>query len=819
MSQAGKREGLAGERSGLFMEMIRVIKEMRDATNGEYPKFAIWENVCFEGNTLITCESGYKNIKDVCIGDRVKTLSGKFLPVVKTYRTDSVNTIKIHVSGGEDIVCTENHPFYAREKIYTGKIRNISEPKWVCAGELTKNHLVAYRLDEPSLPENFISKEEAWALGRYIADGSVDLKKNIPRIFISVGDYKIDEARVHLYKLPYDIYENKPHSTATNFVFSSSQFYSLVSKVGIGAGNKQIPPFVFELPISLQKEVLNGYCCGDGYIRNRGNTRELTASTASRTLAYGVARLIRNVYHIAANISVYPPKNGCINGRILKANYPNYVINACLTTKMTLSIYEDNIMWQPVKGVVKNGKVDVYNLSVMEDNTYGANDVFVHNCGAFSSNKGEDFRCVLERFARIVEPDVSIPRPSGKNGKWSKSGAISGNGWSLAWRLFDAQYWGVPQRRQRIALVMDFRGQRAAEILFERTGVPGNPDESIPTWQSFARITEECTAKDDRVVGEKSFCIVGNMIDRETNMNGTGIKEDTAFTINTIDRNAVAYTLKIRSGCEGGGKGALVQTEKSATLSTLQDQTLICLADNTSLHNLKQKICVLNDQGGSVMNVSYDIVGTIRAQEHGHQPIVFESHSQDARYTQQGNTSPACTAQWGTGGNNMPLVAEKKAFAMQRIGEYKESEQASTMKSRDYKDATDLIAEKKTKNLQWIVRRLTPVECERLQGFPDGWTDIGEWVDENGKKHKPADSPRYKALGNSIALPQWYWIFQKMKPYIGENPTLGSLFDGIGGFPLVFESTYGDGTAIWGSEIEPFCVAVTKKHFPEKQGG
>ena len=411
--------------------------------------------------------------------------------------------------------------------------------------------------------------------------------------------------------------------------------------------------------------------------------------------------------------------------------------------------------------------------------------------GALSSNKGEDFRCVLEEFARLAEPEISIPRPSGKDGKWSKSGAISGNGWSIAWRLFNACGWGVPQRRERIALVMDFGGQCAAEILFERTGVPGNLDESIPTWQSFARIAEECTTKDDRVVGEKSFCIVGNMIDRETNMNGTGVKEDTAFTINTIDRNAVAYTLKIRSGCEGGGKSALVQTEKSATLSTLQDQTLICLADNTSLHNLKQKIS----------------------------PVVFESHSQDARYTQQGNTSPACTAQWGTGGNNMPLVAEKKAFAMQRIGEYKESEQASTMKSRDYKDATDLIAEKETKNLQWIVRRLTPVECERLQGFPDGWTDIGEWVDENGKKHKPADSPRYKALGNSIALPQWYWICQKMKPYIGENPTLGSLFDGIGGFPLVFESTYGDGTAIWGSEIDSFCVAVTKKHFPEKQRG
>ena len=123
-----------------------------------------------------------------------------------------------------------------------------------------------------------------------------------------------------------------------------------------------------------------------------------------------------------------------------------------------------------------------------------------------------------------------------------------------------------------------------------------------------------------------------------------------------------------------------------------------------------------------------------------------------------------------------------------------------------------LIAEK---TIRWIVRRLTPVECERLQGYPDGWTDIGEWTYTKGKKHKAADSPRYKALGNSIALPQWFWIVQKMKPYIGESPTLGSLFDGIGGFPLVFESTYGEGTAIWASEVDSFCIAVTKKHFPE----
>ena len=118
---------------------------------------------------------------------------------------------------------------------------------------------------------------------------------------------------------------------------------------------------------------------------------------------------------------------------------------------------------------------------------------------------------------------------------------------------------------------------------------------------------------------------------------------------------------------------------------------------------------------------------------------------------------------------------------------------------------------------RWIVRRLTPTECERLQGYPDGWTDIGEWTDTKGKKHKPADSPRYKALGNSIALPQWFWIAQKMKLYMGDGAKLGSLFDGIGGFPLVWETTYGTGTARWASEIEEFPIAVTKKHFPERK--
>lgn len=110
--------------------------------------------------------------------------------------------------------------------------------------------------------------------------------------------------------------------------------------------------------------------------------------------------------------------------------------------------------------------------------------------GATSSNNGDDFRCVLEEFARCVEPGVHIPRP---DKKWPKAGTICGDAWSIAWRFFDAQYWGVPQRRGRYAVVLDLRGQRAAEVLFECQGVSGYLDEGIEPWQGIARNPEEST--------------------------------------------------------------------------------------------------------------------------------------------------------------------------------------------------------------------------------------------------------------------------------------------------------------------------------------
>lgn len=112
-----------------------------------------------------------------------------------------------------------------------------------------------------------------------------------------------------------------------------------------------------------------------------------------------------------------------------------------------------------------------------------------------------------------------------------------------------------------------------------------------------------------------------------------------------------------------------------------------------------------------------------------------------------------------------------------------------------------------------VVRRLTPQECTRLQGFPDNWVEIGDWTDRNGKKHNDADSPKYKALGNSIALPFWKWMARRIAAQYEQPVTMASLFDGIGGFPLAFQEA--GGKAIWASEIEEFPIAVTKYHFGE----
>lgn len=525
--------------------------------------------------------------------------------------------------------------------------------------------------------------------------------------------------------------------------------------------------------------------------------------------------------------------------------------------------------------------------------------------GAFSSNGGKDFAAVLEEAIRVAEPeapDIEVPEKGWNT--WGGYHDEMGGRWSVAWRVLDAQHWGVPQRRRRIALVADFGGDTAWEISFEQQSMSGYPAESGAPGEGPAGDSERGSA----------------------------------------------YAVRIRGGCDGGGKGALVQTEKSGTIKAGNDQTLFCMATqqggaevrsddraptlaasagmsgnnqpvvcagfklgnseqarsigyaeeqaptlNAECGENKPAVMCLNDQGGNVMGVSHDVAGTLRAQEHGHQPAVMAFDTTQITSKQNGSipdfgkpchtlnanahvpcavldmshacdvikdcgeVSPSLQARMGTGGNQIPLTYQKTTGTLSpgaHAGSYNGQDAYNDMlvvsseispalraKANDpYRtDMTAYVASVDCRNFteggeingtlqakesggqslnlqntvrqNMVVRRLTPLECERLQGFPDHWTDLGEWTDSKGKRHKDADSPRYKALGNSIALPPWKWLLKRICAQYTRNATMASLFDGIGGFPLIWEQLNGQGTCLWASEIEEFPMAVTKRRF------
>ena len=339
--------------------------------------------------------------------------------------------------------------------------------------------------------------------------------------------------------------------------------------------------------------------------------------------------------------------------------------------------------------------------------------------GAFSSNGGKDFAAVIEEAIRVADseaPSVPVPEKG-----WPTSGVYADEQgrWSVAWRVLDAQFWGctyysddgtvrkagTPQRRKRIALVADFGGLSAPEILFVRDSVCGHSAQSECKGQEASGDAGEGSAgagasygwplgfrpENVRVYEEKATTLCNGTRPGFT----TGVIQPVAYGIGSYHSNA----WKSDNPYSG-----VYEADTAKTLDAL---------------NCGYPAC---NQGGMAVVEQY----------------VFENH---------------------------------------------------------------------------IVRRLTPLECERLQGFPDGWTDIGEWVDSKGKKHKDADSPRYKALGNSIAIPPWKWVCKRLCACYERDATMASLFDGIGGFPYIWEQLNGKGSCLWASEIEEFPIAVTKLRF------
>ena len=437
--------------------------------------------------------------------------------------------------------------------------------------------------------------------------------------------------------------------------------------------------------------------------------------------------------------------------------------------------------------------------------------------GAFSSNGGEDFRCVLEEFCKIKDADLSVPKPE----KWTKAGEIMGENFSVAYRTFDAQYWGVPQRRMRVYLVADFEGGCASKILFESEGMSGYSAESFRAWQETAQSFGNCSE-------ETGSGLMFENHSQDTRYTGPlEVAQTVSATYGTggnnqpfvVESSVVPATLKIRCGHGNSGRGALIQKNKSATLSCNNDQTLfvpkaygICgkysnsmLSNNPNsgfyeadtsrtIDTSNQSPC--KNQGGMVV-----VEGNgSRPSHHGDgykesetmytlncvethaisygigRPAMNQGYNARFSFQVEEEKSPTIVAS-GAGGIAHPKYSTSK----NSHHTVAEKEKANTLVASDYKDPP--VVNDSTPEIEYIVRRLTPQECALLQGMPTWWCDdigienpteeqINWWqnVFETynkavGKTCKPksrkqiekwlknpySDSAAYKMWGNGIA--------------------------------------------------------------------
>lgn len=475
--------------------------------------------------------------------------------------------------------------------------------------------------------------------------------------------------------------------------------------------------------------------------------------------------------------------------------------------------------------------------------------------GAFSSNKGADFQSVLEEICSVKGYEIDPARPA----RWPAAGEIVADDFSLAWRVFDAQYWGVPQRRKRIYLVADFAGGSAGKILFESEGVSGYTPQGFRPWQGTAGTFEEgsgasgCVCLNDQggsrmdvtedvaatlraenhghppcVMGAAGFCT-----EHSAQARGIGYREETSPTLRAGTVPAAVYenhsqdtrytgpletaptvnatygmggnnqpfvvetpkTLKIRSGCEGGGKGALIQDNKSATLGCNNDQALfvpkvygICSKDSNAMKSDNPKSGFYEAETSRCLDAN----GGNPTCNQGGMAVVALQGSMIGRADKNGPQGSGVNE-----GVSFTLdAADRHAVAYcMTTGTYTQTlkEQSPTLMARDYKDPP-VVNETEP---EYIVRRLTPTECARLQGFPDWWCaglgtdeptedEIEFWTEVfeihrsvMGKSSRPksrnqiikwlknphSDSAEYKMWGNGVALPNVYFVLSGIVYY------------------------------------------------------
>lgn len=742
---------------------------------------------CFAEGTLITTSEGLKPIEDICIGDKVLTHTNTFKSVVIPMKKFKKGLYRLKVQGSPNTLITEEHPVYAREMFRTYPTinnkrvnkRNWTEPKWVKAKDLKKGvHFIGMSKNNISNNPHGISKEDAWLIGRYIADGYIRNGRRKGRnnsyntqVVYCVGKAKLREFKENVSSYYLGISEER---TVYKVRIINKRLMNLCLEAGRGAENKKIPGFILELPTDILKIFLEGYLSGDGSKYNKN----YTATSVSRTLIYGLGQIVQKLYQTPYSIQYCKrPKSTTIEGRVVNQRDTWTIRFRKENRKQQQGVYIDGMLWMPIRSLIYDETFEggVYNLEVEEDNSYVANNLTVHNCQAFSisgKRKGfEDTRGTLffeiARIAKEKQPKILLLE--------NVKGLINHNegntfntmiqvlcdiGYTVDYTILNSKYFDVPQNRERVFIVAIkdvFIQQEKWTSIEGNTILPRSKRriqklEGVKTfnfdWPEQIEVTKrlkdilEVNVDERFYLSEDKTAKLVEQLNKKGDLKQEGYIENNAQGNRIYDKEGVGATVASQTGGLGGRGVTLIEDSK----------------------------CVLDTKPKDAFRVYNGVCPTLQASDYKEPKQVVEpqmvgllnmkGNESIRRVYASTGVSPTLTTM--EGGHREPKVAvtsEELPEWIPKPNEVNNTLRTGGKGSLMAKHNYDHIAEEITSEPKYRIRKLTPLECFRLQAFPDEYHEI---LSANGI----SNTQLYKMAGNAVTVSVIDAIGKKLLSYI-----------------------------------------------------
>lgn len=783
---------------------------------------------CFPSGTLILTSERLKPIEEVKVGDMVLTHLNRWRRVIQTGSKIS-DTIVLKGQGVSSLECTPNHPFWSTGKTKNKHlgIRQLEEPKWLEAENMPGRMWLNMNATGACLPIPDPNETEAhvrislstpffYFVGRWLGDGWANSHKrknrinsNMKRVYVCCAHELADDLEKKLEDTGLHFGRVEQPST-TRFTCSSMALFDwLTTNFGIHAAGKNLPSWVFGMKREWRQALFDGYLESDGCILSNGKKTtsiSLPLTTGMKILASGLGKASSVTYSM-------PKRKSCvIEGRIV--NEHGFYSQTYYNNSRSALISKDGFWGLVRKKLPGRKNIRVYNLEVEDDHSYVAAGIAVHNCQSFSvagKREGlagasglmfEYIRAVRELRPRwFVWENVPGAFTSERGEAYRQLlSEMDALGYGLAWRVLDAQFFGVAQRRERVFLVGSLGTMRCAEVLFERESLSWDHQSSRQKRQALTEEAQERVGEADHDSGclnpgetqSRRVYPTSGVYPTLSTRENSGQSQESVFLCQTAQTGSNGKLVKqddVMNTLDRTNSTAVAALDFNPTDARLRyanddvSQTLTARArtGGNQVPLVQVQPLVFNPNAGITEKgggfaLSEDVTPTLKTD---HNPAVaFASNQRDE--VRELEVAGALAAQPGIKQQTYICRADGQANAMTSV------DMAPTLTSHAKKDPPliypaedsigedaliqrDMSATLSTHNTQTLitggrekrsltVRRLTPRECERLQGFPDDYTDIPY----RNKEHAP-DGPRYKALGNSMAVPVMRWIGERIR--------------------------------------------------------